>query len=214
MPNETPTDGLSCVAITKAGHRCKLRPRPGTDTCSRHAPSVDDSATPIAAAPAGRLSDDEVLYAAHVARTEHAAGLTRPARPGTPVAPSTRAGAGGGVGFVVLALVLAVLWAIGNAGSDGVDVPAAYGGGEAWTKAYSSTTCGDWRAVMTPGQRRTYVSDNLVGLRERNGGATPLPSPAQVEGMLSEVSVGCGAGLAPRESIVIAYFAGEDIYGT
>lgn len=207
MSNEAPTDGLSCIAITKAGHRCKLRARPGTNACARH--------TTIAPAPGGRLGDDETKYAAYFARTEHAAPVTRPSPPpATPAPPPARAGAGGGLGLLVVALVLAVLWAIGSAGSDGVDVPAAYGGGEAWTKAYSSTTCGDWRAVMTPGQRRTYVSDNLVGLRERNGGSTPLPSPRQVDGMLSEVSAGCGAGLTPHESIVIAYFAATDLYGS
>ncbi len=67
---------------------------------------------------------------------------------------------------------------------------------------------------MTAGQQRTFVSDNLIGLRERNTSADPLPSPSQVTGMLSEVSTGCGAGLDPHESVVVAYFAGEDIYGT
>lgn len=208
MDHATSGDRLSCEAITKAGPRCKLRARPGMATCSRHAPAPeDDVVTPMATTTERRGPDDDALYAAFAARNVQRADLARPVPP-----PPARAAGGGKGSLLAVAIVLAILWAVGRAGGDAVEVPAAYGGGEAWTKPYSSTTCGDWRAVMTAGQQRTYVSDNLVGLRERNGGATPLPSPRQVDGMLSEVVAGCAGGLSPHESIVVAFFAGGRAY--
>ena len=208
MVDGTTGDRRCCEAITKTGQRCKLRARPGTERCSRHAAAPEvDVVTPMATRTDHRGPDDDALYAAFAARIDQRTDVPRPKR-----APAARAAGGGKGALVALGIVLAILWAIGRAGGDAVDVPAAYGGGEAWTKAYSSTTCGDWQAVMTPGQRRTYVSDNLIGLRERNGGATSLASPRQVDGMLSEVVAGCAGGLSPHESIVVAFFAGGRAY--
>jgi hypothetical protein len=237
-----PFDFGRCSATTLAGNRCKMRAASNEEVCGRHinVPSgqtdlarpdwleqlVDsdvlephDSVSPELSAPAEHQEDFMV-------RNGLSLRQTTPAIP-----PSQEWNAKDKIwGAIMLAALLVVVVGIGwliqqsggsteaTAASDTTarksNVPAAYGGGEAWSKPYASTTCADWRGVMSGGQRRTFVSDNLIGLRERNSSARPLPSPAQVEGMLSEIVTGCGAGLEPRESMVLAYFAAEKLYGS
>jgi hypothetical protein len=116
MVDGTPGDRLCCEAITKTGQRCKLRPRPGTERCSRH-PAAPEVAvvTPMATATEHRGPDDDALYAAFGARTDQGTDVPRPRR-----APAARAAGLRKGSLVALAIVLLILVAMGRAGGDTV----------------------------------------------------------------------------------------------
>lgn len=108
---------------------------------------------------------------------------------------------------MLLVLALCVVCANRRSGSGTVDDRYR----QTWGKAYSATTCTEWRDRMTSKQRFAAAADMLVGARKADGvaGGDALPDDPVIDRFVAAVSDVCSA--APTWSVAET---GASVYAT